>query len=178
MPHKKTLDTPSDFMLSAQKLSLNSKALILNERLNMSSTTFNNSLHPPSPFQNRFRDRRPRQLFPRLDTFAFEMCDVADFLGTVDYRLHRRPDEVIDGIRIRTARRSAVWFDEGRAVVFEEGHCLPSCVGWSAILLEHKIRHFLPDFRQHGNQDVLALTWTINPHSTFNEEDRCLPIEG
>ena len=108
LPHKRKLDTPSDFMLSAQKFSLNSKALILNERLNMSSTIFNNSLHPPSPFQNRFRDRRLRQLFPRLDNFAFEMCDVADFLGTVDFLLHRRPDEVIDGVQVRTARRPSL----------------------------------------------------------------------
>ena len=133
---------PSDFMLSAQTFSMNSKTLILNERLNMSSTIFNNSLHPPSPFQNRFRYRRLRQLFPRLDNFAFETCDVADFLGTVDFLLHRRPDEVVDGFQVRTARRPTFWFDEGRAVVFEEGHCLPSCVGWSSILLEHKMSIF------------------------------------
>ena len=178
LPHKRKLDMPPDFMLSAQIFSLNSKALILNERLNMSSTIFNNSLHPPSPFQNRFCDQRLRQLFSHLDNFGFEICSVADFLGTVDFLLHRRPDEVIDGVQVRTARRPAVWFDEDRAVVFEEGHCLPSCVVWSAILLEHKIRHFLPDFRQHGSQDGLAIAWTINLHSTFNEEDRCLPIEG
>ena len=62
-------------------------------------------------------------------------------------------------------------------MVFEEGHCLPSCVGWRAILLEHKIRHFLPDFRQHGSQDVLAVAWTINLHPTSNEEDHVFPLQ-